>query len=109
MWQAILDRRWGRPGGIVGGDLAFDLRDPGERLVPARLQFASHQAVGRVGSVVLPEGTVSRIARGFEITLEGLTHLVSPLTGPLVSGDGRRDGTGAYDREKSILNSVINP
>jgi hypothetical protein len=29
-------------GGIMGGDLAFDLRLSHKRLVPARLQFASH-------------------------------------------------------------------
>ena len=32
-------------------NLAFALRDPGERLVPACLQFASHQAVGRVAAL----------------------------------------------------------
>src|SRR5262249_31306887 len=41
--------------GVMGGDLAFDLRCAGERLVPSRLQFAGHQTVGRGGSIVLPE------------------------------------------------------
>ena len=50
MWKARIDGG-GDAGVVVGGDLAFDLRDPGERLVPACLQFASHQAVGRVAAL----------------------------------------------------------
>jgi hypothetical protein len=37
-------------GGIMGGDLAFDLRHARERLVPARLQFAGHQPIGRAAA-----------------------------------------------------------
>jgi len=40
-------------GGFMGDDLAFDLRHARERLVPARLQFAGHQPVGRIGGVSL--------------------------------------------------------
>ena len=56
------ERSWvgdrGGIGGIMGGDFAFDLRHARERLIPTRLQFASHQPIGGVGSVVLPEGAI---------------------------------------------------
>ena len=52
---------------LMRGDLAFDFGDAGERLVPARLEFASHQPIGRIGGVVLPEGAVSRVSRCFKI------------------------------------------
>src|SRR5262249_14278562 len=58
----------------MGGNLGFDLRHAGERLVPSRLQFPGHQSVGWVGSIVLPEGPIGCIARRFEITPERLTH-----------------------------------
>ena len=40
-------------------DLALDFDDAGERLVPARLEFASHQPVGWIGGVILSESAVS--------------------------------------------------
>src|SRR4029453_5990036 len=70
-----IDGGWDRGGGM-GGNLGFGLRHAGGRLVPSRLQFASHQSVCRVGNVVLPEGPIGCIARRFEITPERLTHLV---------------------------------
>ena len=56
-------------GGVMCGELAFDLRRARERLVPARLQFAGHQPIGRVSGIVLPEGAIGGIARRFEIAL----------------------------------------
>jgi hypothetical protein len=49
-------------GGIMGSDFAFDLRHMRERLIPTSFQFASHQPIGRVRSVVLPEGAIGCIA-----------------------------------------------
>jgi hypothetical protein len=37
-----------------------------ERPVPARLQFARDQPIGRIGSIVLPEGAVGGVTRRFE-------------------------------------------
>src|SRR5262245_45231803 len=96
-------------GGVMGGNLGFGLRHAGERLVPSRLQFASHQSVGRVGSVVLPEGPIGCIARRFEITPERLTHLVPLLPRLLLGSNGRRNSARANDSEKGTLNGVIHP
>ena len=60
----------------MGGNFAFDLRHACERLVPARLQFASHQPIGRIGGIILPEGAIGCIARRFEIALERFAHLI---------------------------------
>src|SRR5262249_21127978 len=87
----------------------FDLRHAGERLVPSRLQFASHQSVGRVGSVVLPEGAIGCVARRFEITPERLTHLVPLLPRLLLGSNGRRNSARANDSAKRTLNGVIHP
>src|SRR5262245_421338 len=96
-------------GGVMGSDLGFDLRHAGECLIPSRLQFASHQSVGRVGSVVLPEGPIGSIVRRFEITPERLTHLVPSLARLLLGSNGRRNGARTNDREKGTLNGVIHP
>src|SRR5215510_15033423 len=96
-------------GGVMGGNLGFGLRHASERLVPSRLQFASHQSVCRVGSVVLPEGAIGCIARRFEITPERLTHLVPLLPRLLLGSNGRRNSARANDSEKGTLNGVIHP
>src|SRR5262249_56141633 len=93
----------------MGGDLGFDLRHAGKRLVPSRLQFAGHQSVGRVGSVVLPEGPIGCIARRFEITPERLTHLVPSLARLLLGSNGRRNSAKANDRDKAPLTPLIHP
>ena len=89
----------------MSGDLAF--RYTRERLVPARLQFARHQPVGRIGGVILPEGAVGRIARRFEIALQGIAHLIPPLDHFLLRGDGGGDGAGADNGHERILDGVI--
>src|SRR5215472_3865313 len=96
-------------GSVVSGDLVFDLRDACKRLVPARLQFASHEAIGGVGGVVLPEGAIGCIARCFEIALECFAYLIPPLVGLFLGGDGRRNSARADYGEKRILDSVIDP
>src|SRR5262249_33484712 len=94
-------------GGVMGGNLGFDLRHAGERRVPSRLQFAGHQSVSRIGSVVLPEGPIGCIARRLEITPERLTHLVPLLPRLLLGSNGCRNSARANDREKGTLNGVI--
>src|SRR5690349_8023354 len=84
------ERSWigerGGIGGIMGSDFAFNLRHTRERFVPTSLQFASHKPVGRVGSVVLPEGAIGCIARRLEIALECLAHLIPSLGGLFLGG-----------------------
>jgi hypothetical protein len=41
-------------------DFALDLGDASERLVPARLEFASDQPVGWIGGVILSKGAIGR-------------------------------------------------
>ena len=57
------------------GDLAFDPVHRLQRLVPAALQFASHQAIGGIDGIILPAGMRRREARllqrQFELPLGG--------------------------------------
>jgi hypothetical protein len=50
-------------------DSALDFGDSSERLVPARLEFASDQPFGRIGGVVLREGAVTGVSRCFKIAV----------------------------------------
>ncbi len=59
-------------------DLGLDLCRMRERPVPARLQFARHQSIGWIGSIILPEGAIGSVASRFEVAAEGLPHLISP-------------------------------
>jgi hypothetical protein len=68
-----------RGSGLMGRDLALDFGDAGERLVPARLEFASHQPVGWIGGVILSESAVSGIACCFKVAAESLARLISSL------------------------------
>ncbi len=71
----------------MSGDLAFGLRNtraPCSSAPPVRLLPAG----GRIGGVKLPEGAVGRIARRFEIALQGIAHLIPPLDHFLLRGDG---------------------
>ena len=78
----------------MSGDLTFGLRNTRECRVPARLQFARHQPVSRIGGVILPESAAGRIARRFEIAFQGIAHLIPPLDHFLLRGDGGGDGAG---------------
>ena len=78
----------------MSGDFALDLRGTGKRLVPARFEFAGHQAVRRVGRIVLAEGAIGRVTRGLEIAQKSRPHLVPPLACFLLGRDGGCDGTG---------------
>jgi hypothetical protein len=66
-------------------DLALDFDDAGERLVPARLEFASHQPVGWIGGVILSESAVSGKAYCFKVAAESLARLISSV-GCLLGG-----------------------
>src|SRR6516225_3281827 len=87
----------------MSGNFAFDFRDMLERLVPARLQLAGDKPVGRIGSVVLAEGPIGGKTRRFKIALERLAHLVPPLNSFRLC----RNGGGADDGEKRILDGVV--
>ena len=90
------------------GDLALDFGDASERLIPARLQFAGDQPVGRVGGVILPEGAISGIARRFEIAAKSLAHLIPSLAAACLGcSHGRGDGAGADNGEERFLDGVI--
>src|SRR5271163_4424208 len=92
----------------MSSDLAVNLRNMRERLVPARLQFASDQPIGWIGGVVLPEGAVGGIARRFEIAMKGLAHLIAALARLLLRGSRGSDGAGADDGQQRVLDGVVN-
>lgn len=94
----------------MGGDLAFDFCHARERLVPARLQFAGDQPVGRVSGVVLPEGAIRRICR-FEIALEGFTYLIPPLVSFFLDSESGGNGAGptTVRSASSIASSTRGP
>ena len=96
-------------GGTVGSNFAFDLSNARERLVPARLKFASHQSISWIGGIVLAEGAISHKACRFKITLQSFAHLIPLLAGLDLGGDGRRDSAGAHHGKDRFLNGVIDP
>src|SRR5262245_27054486 len=91
----------------MNGNLAFDLCDMHERFVPACLQLAGDKPVSRIGSVVLAAGSIGAKARRLKIALERRAHLVPPLGGFRLCRDGGRNGAGADDGEKHILDGVV--
>src|SRR5260370_8998284 len=93
----------------MADDLALDLRDTGKRLVPARFKLAGHEAVRRVGCIVLAEGAIGRVARGLEVALKSRAHLIGLLASFLLGGDRGCDGTGTANAEKPIFNGVVHP
>src|ERR1700675_4813271 len=89
------------------GDLALDFGDVDQRLVPARLKLAGNEPVGRISSVILPEGTVGGIARRFEITAESISHLISSLTGLFGRNHRSSNSTGAAQNENCPFDAVV--
>src|SRR6516165_9383771 len=77
-----------------------------ERLVLARLQFADHKPIGRIGGIVLTEGPIDGKARRFKIALERIATW-SRRRAASASRDGGRNGAGADDGEKRILDGVV--
>ena len=88
-------------------DLALNLRDVRERFGPARFQFASHQPVGGISSVILTEGAIGSIARRIKIAQKRLAHLIAPLASLPFGGDSGCDGAGAHNAEKRLLDGVV--
>ena len=105
------ERRWIDGGRrlcrIMRGDFGFDLRHMRQCLVPADLQFASHQPIGGVGGIVLSEGTVGGIARCFEVSAQHRAHLVPLLAGLLCSIGRSGDGTGADHAQERLLDGIV--
>src|SRR5207247_9211083 len=50
-----------------------------------------------------------RVAGGCDVALGRFAHLIPPLVGFLLSGDGRRNGARADHSEERLLNGVIDP
>src|SRR5207237_1122251 len=69
----------------------------------------STSRLARIGGVVLPEGPISCKARRFAIALECFAHLIPPLIGFFLSGNGRGNGARANHHEKRLLNGIIDP
>jgi len=91
----------------MGHDPAFDFGDAGKRLIPACLEFAGDQPVGRISGVILPEGAVGGVAGRFEVTVESLARLVAPQ-GRLLGRRHRRDDcAGSDDAEQRFLDRII--
>jgi hypothetical protein len=91
----------------VSGDFALDLRDTGKRLVPARFEFAGHEAVRRVGRIVLAEGAIGRVTRSLEIAQKSRPHLVPLLASFLFGRSGGCDGTWTDNTEKRIFDGIV--
>src|SRR6516164_3463729 len=91
----------------MSGDLALDLHHMCERSVPARLQFARNQPVGRIDGVILPESAIGSVARCFEIAVESLAYLIPPMACVLLRSRRGGDGAGADDDQQRVLDSVI--
>src|SRR5580658_10385191 len=89
-------------------DFGLDLRHMRKRPVPARLQFACDQPVGWIGSIILPEGAVGGVARRFEVTAEGIAHMIEPLGRLLLGGCGGGDRAGTDHSQQRILDGVVN-
>jgi hypothetical protein len=74
---------------VVRAEFRLDFGYTNERLVPAQFQLTGHEAVRRIGGIVLAEGAVRRESRRFEIPYEGLANLIAPRAS---LGFGRNGG-----------------
>jgi hypothetical protein len=89
------------------GDLALDLADTDERLIPARFQFRRDQAVLGIGGVILSDGPVGGVSGSFQIAAEGVSDLVT-ATGCLRLGfGGGSDCARLDDAQERFLNRII--
>jgi hypothetical protein len=76
-------------------DFGLDVRDMRQGPVPPGLEFARHQPVDRIGSVILPERALGGIARRFEVAIESFSHLIAPLACLGLGDRSGRDGARA--------------
>lgn len=87
---------------------ALDLTDKGERsVVPPQLQFRRDQPVLGIGSIILPECSISGITRRLQIPCQCVADLVAAAGHLRLSLDGRRNRTRLDDLQKRFLNGVI--
>src|SRR5260370_14012564 len=91
----------------MADDLALDLRDTGKRLVPACFKLPGHEAVRRIGCIVLAEGAIGRVARGLQVALKSRAHLIALLASFLLGGDRGCDCTRTDNAEKRILHGLV--
>jgi len=92
---------------LVRGNLGLYLGDLGKCLVPAHFEFAGHETIGGIRCIILTEGAIGCVARGFKVTPERIPHLVPPLARFLFGGHGGGDSAGADHIEQRILDGII--
>lgn len=107
----VFGRQWCsvRAGRVVLRELVFDLLNPLKRPVPPGFQLRSHEAVLRVGRIILPEGPVSCVLSRLQVTAKRATDLVllaHCLPGGRLCGG---DGTGTDHLQERVFNGIINP
>ena len=91
---------------MIGNPL-LELGHAGVGAVPASLQLASDEAVFGIGRVILTEGTISSVARRFEIADHGLPRLVTLYRCLRLSGSCGVHGGRLQDGEQCCLDDVI--
>ena len=93
------------------GDHRLELANAQERPVPARLKFRRHEAVQRIGRIILPEGALGGVTCRFEIARHRLASLIAAVGGSHFGVDRRRDSArlDRLEREVSIASSTRNP
>jgi hypothetical protein len=93
----------------VSRNFAVNLGHMRERLVPTRFQLVRNQPISRIDCIILPEGSISGIARRLQITVKGIAYLIPPVALFDLGGRRRRDGAGADDGQQCVLDSVVDP
>ena len=88
-------------------NLALDFGDASKRLIPAHLEFAGDQPVGRVSGVILPEGAISGVARGFKIAAKSLARLIPSISSLFGCSHRRGDGAGSDNAEERSLDRIV--
>ena len=88
-------------------DAVFDLVDTLQRLIPASFQFVRHEAIVRIGRIVLFLRSASRVPRGFQLPRPRVQDLIL-LMGRRVTRDDRGlDGGGLHDAEDFLGHRVV--
>lgn len=107
----VFRRQWCsvRAGRVVLRKLLLDLLNPLKRPVPPGFQLRGHEAVLRVGRVILPEGPVSCVLSRLQVTAKRIADLV-PLAHGLPGGRlCGGDGTGTDHLQERMFNGIIDP
>ena len=91
------------------GDAILNMRDPLQSCVPAGLEFAGHQTLGRVDDLLTAGGQGGLVARFLELPTERLPDLVVGLR-RLIGGLDRGFNGVLGDRFHDLLgDGTINP